>query len=108
MPVDIAGKDISVGDIVVCTQPGAGRALPGLVLGEVISFTKHTIKVIYVNKDYDRLQTEEMVEDTANPPRWISSSGTPYWHLVGTGIFHDIEPVNIKYFSDRFLIVRPI
>jgi hypothetical protein len=105
MFTDAKGDYINKGDIVVFTEPGAGRNLPGLKFGEVIDFGKASVKVFYLDKHFRRVQVEEKVEDRSGPPYYVAPDGQEFYHHVGTGIFIDKIPVSVKYYDDRFLIV---
>lgn len=106
---DMTGQQISVGDIVIFTQPGAGRNLPSLRFGEVAGFTKATIKVFYLDKQYRREQVEELVEDRSVPPYYIHPrTGEEYFRYVGTGRYGDKAPQAVKVYKDRFYIAKKV
>ena|SRR5689334_10273305 len=104
---DMTGRQIDIGDIVIFTQPGAGRNLPGLCFGEVQGFTKASIRVFYVDKQFNRIQDEVMVDDY-NQPWFKRYNGEQVYIKVGTGKFQDRDPEAVKIYEDRFYIVRKI
>lgn len=102
---DMTNRVITVGDIVIFTQPGAGRNLPSLCFGEVIGLTKASVKVFYLEKNHKRRQHEEMIDDLTRPPRWTGMNGKHYYHQVGTGRLMDNPPDSVRFYPDRFYIV---
>lgn len=105
---DMNGNRIDVGDIVLFTEPGAGRNLPSLCYGEVQGLTKSSIRIYFLNKDLSRKQREVMEEDFSRPPYHIGFDGREFRHSIGTGIFEDYEPKAVKNYKDRFYIVRKV
>jgi hypothetical protein len=104
----MTGRQIDIGDIVLFTQPGAGRNLPGLCFGEVEGLTKASVRVFYLDKQFRRKQQEIFVDDTSRSPRYTKYNGEKVYHKIGTGQFHDQAPEAVKIYEDRFYIVRKI
>lgn len=105
---DMLGRIIEEGDIILFTEPGAGRNLPGLRFGEAEGFTKSGPRVFFLDNNFNRIQVEEQVLDTSVPPYYVGADGREFYSKVGTGVFYDCPPVVIKAFNNRFYIVKKI
>lgn len=104
---DKAGRDITVGDIVVYTGVGAGKNLPPLEFGEVVNLTKAGVTVIPLNNDFTRKQVEDYdLIPTGQYLTWRPNEEIK--RRVPNGRFKDASPVNVRNYGSRFYIIGRI
>lgn len=106
MLLDMLDRPIQVGDIVLYTAPGLREKLPPLTFGKVVKLTKAGVTVQRLEKDYTPVQKDDgYMRGTGR--FWTSSySGQQeIQEFVKTGKI-DADPVNIRYYKDRFYIME--
>lgn len=103
---DMQNIEIEVGDIVLFTEPGAGRNLPGLAFGLVVNLTKAGVTVKYLDKNFRPVVYEQgqyVSNGVMRDDRYGLYKNDKTWTKTG-----EIEksPDNVRWYKDRFYIVR--